>query len=192
MSRTFFKIFGTALAVFLAFSINANAQLNAGSFGVGAMFAGSSQTAMGHFAFQDNLDLGLGIGYISNSYSSDEKGYKVPDAENTILLEAMGRLFLNKGKDVSPYVGGLLMYNSYPPVTTGTSKISKSEFGIAAIFGGQVFIAKGFAVYGHIALGYASYSEKTNPLVNGAFDATKNSINKISLSGSGIGAVFYF
>ncbi|MFC2130148.1 hypothetical protein ACFLSQ_01815 [Bacteroidota bacterium] len=191
MKRTTTKLFVAALAIFIAFSLNASAQLPAGSFGVGASFVGATPTANGFYALSSNLELGLGIGYQSESYDMDTEGYEAPDAETILYFQAMAKYFLAKGKDVSPYVGGILGYASGPTHATLSEEVSRTELAIGVIFGGQVFLAKQFAVYGHVALGYSSLSSTTDYTEPDIDDVTATT-SRITLSGSGIGAIFYF
>jgi hypothetical protein len=178
------------VAIFVATTLSSNAQLPGGSFGVGAQFGGSNSMAVGHYALTDNMDIGVGLGYVSTSYDYDEPGVTEQDPESHFGFQGMFRYFLAKGKDVSPYVGGFISYSSHPGHKSSYGEETKSDLGLGAIFGGQVFLAKNFAVYGHVALGWNQYTDDFSGK-EGVQDYT-NTETTISLSGSGVGAVFYF
>ena len=186
----FTKFLVTAFAIILAATTTSTAQLDQGSFGVGALFAGSSQLATGHFALGSNMDVGVGLGFNQESYSSDQEGYEAPDALTTLFFQGMFRYFLSKGKDVSPYVGGILAYYAYPTEEGNNYKETQTYIAFGGIFGGQVFIAKGLALYAQIALSYGM-DRTAYETSSGGGDYTWTT-STISLRGSGVGAVFYF
>jgi len=110
--------------------------------------------------------------------------------KTTLGLKAMLKYFLMKGKDVSPFVGGYINYISYPTEEGSTYEDKYSLLGIGGIFGAQAFLAKGFAVYGYAALGYEVKSFNRNFI--GSQPDENATYTTISLTGSGVGAVFYF
>ncbi len=174
--------------LFVAFAVTAQAQLKPGSFGIGANFSSYSPYAMVHYALSDNMELGAGLGLSSVSYDYENEDSE-PDSESTLHFVAIGKYFLDRGRDVSPYVGARIGYSSYPGESEYYEDYSRTNFSIGALFGGQVFLAKQFAVYANIGLGYSMLSE--NYESQGGDDAT-NSKTTISLDGSSIGAVFFF
>jgi hypothetical protein len=170
------RVFTVIIALFIAFSLDSSAQLQGGSFGIGANFGSSTSMAMGHFALSENLDLSAGLGYKSETTSYESENSE--DQEHSSMnFQAMLRYFLNKGRDVSPYIGGILNYNSH----SDENDEGTDDIGVSAVFGGQVFLAKQFAVYGHIALGFTTSSIEDY-----------STTTTLSLGGSAIGAVFYF
>ena len=183
------KRFLIIAALFLAtFAFAAQAQLKPGSFGIGANFGGSNPYAMVHYALSDNMELGAGLGLssVSYDYESDDE----PDSESTLHFVAIGKYFLDRGRDVSPYIGASLNYSSYPGEEREYyENYSKSSFGLGAFFGGEVFLAKQFAVYAQIGLGYSMYNVSYETQSG---DDHTNSRTTISLDGSSIGAVFFF
>ncbi|MFH1052614.1 MAG: hypothetical protein V1779_16970 [bacterium] len=173
------KFFIAAIAMFIGLSMSSYAQLEAGSIGIGASFVSGSPTANCFYALNDNMEVGVGLGYATTSYD-DESDY-APDAGSSINFTAMFKYFLSKGRDVSPFIGGMLEYNTLTQI--GAEK-GKGGLGFAAMFGGQAAIAKNLHVYGYVSLGYYSETDETNEV--------KPTYTTISLGGSGVGAIFYF
>jgi hypothetical protein len=175
------KLITVAIAMFIGLTMSSNAQLDAGSFGIGASFVSGSPVASGFYALSDNMELGVGLGYISESYDMDVEGFNAPDPGSQIYFNAMFKYFLSKGRDVSPFIGGLLDYSTVADIGDDNPK---TTLGLGAMFGGQAQIAKNLHIYGFVSLGYKKESEDEQDVTH--------TYTTISLIGSGIGAIFYF
>jgi len=175
------KFFVALIAMFIGLSMSSFAQLEAGSFGVGASFIGSAPTANGFYAFAENMEIGVGLGYQTVNYDMDVDDFNAPDPGSTLNFIGMFKYFLAKGREVSPFVGGMLEYSSDTDIgeddaTTG--------LGLGAMFGGQGEIAKNLHIYGYVSLGYYKTSSVQ--------DEVTHTYTYITLAGSGVGAIFYF
>jgi len=177
------KFFVAAIAMFIGLTLSSNAQLNAGSFGIGAFFGGSTETAQGFYALADNMEIGVGLGYISKSQGYELNGNTSESSASGLTFQGIFHYYLSKGRDVSPFLGGILSYSS---TSDYGADDPNTEIGLSAVFGGQAFLAKNFSVYGQIALGYQKQSSPKDN-AGGTYNWTY-----VSLSGSGIGAIFYF
>jgi len=179
--KTGTKFFVAVIAMFIGLSMSSFAQLEAGSFGVGASFVGSTPVATGFYALSDNMEVGVGLGYKTENYDVDVEGFQAPDPGTTLNFVGMFKYFLSKGRDVSPFVGGMLEYLSETEIG---HEDAVTGLGFGAMFGGQAAIAKNLHVYGYVSLGYYSMSSKE--------DDVTYTYTAISLAGSGVGAIFYF
>ena len=183
------KLFISVFAVFFALTLNSNAQLEQGSLGVGASFVSSSPMAEIHYVLQSNIDVGIGLSY--NSTSTDQQiDLENKTDESSFTVEGFIKYFLKKGKDVSPYVGGALLYSSGPNDESSVLTYTRSAFGLGVFFGGQVFLAKQFAVFGQVGLSYISHTT-TQDKKSDNKDLTDTQTN-LTIGGSGVGAIFYF
>jgi len=179
------KFFVAAIAMFIGLSMSSYAQLEAGSFGIGASFISSSPTATGFYAFAENMELGVGLGYQTVSYDQDVDNFNAPDPGSTLNFMGMFKYFLAKGRDVSPFVGAMVEYSSDLGIGEDNSI---NGLGFGAMFGGQGAIAKNLHIYGYVSLGYYS----TSKVINDTDPEVTEKYTFITLAGSGVGAIFYF
>ncbi len=175
------KFFVAAIAMFIGLSMSSYAQLEAGSFGVGASFVSSTPMAMGYYALAENMEIGVGLGYQTRNYDMDVEGFNAPDPGSSMNFTGMFKYFLSKGRDVSPFVGGMIEYSS--DLDIGDEN-ALTGLGFGAMFGGQAAIAKNLQVFGYVSLGYYSTSQEQ--------DEVTHTYTYITLAGSGVGAIFYF
>jgi hypothetical protein len=175
------KFFIAAVAMFIGLSMSSFAQLEAGSFGIGAFFAGGSSTANGFYALAENMEIGVGLGYQSQNYDMDVDGFNAPDPGSELYFTGTFKYFLSKGRDVSPFVGGRLEYSS--DLAIGADD-PVTGLGLGAMFGAQGAIAKNLHIYGYVSLSYFTTSSVDQDVTS--------TYTYLTLSGSGVGAIFYF
>lgn len=135
----------------------------------------------------DNLQLELGIGYLS--VSADVPGDNDPDPLSSIAVALGGKYFLSNGP-VMPYLGLNGSYAILPTTKFNTTEITGNVMSLIAYFGAMSFIndSKTLAIFLQMGLGYNSGTVTTE--TNGSkSDASSGSFN---LGGSAIGAAIYF
>lgn len=179
------KFFVAVVAMFIGLSFSSFAQLEAGNFGIGANFSGSASTANGFYALAENMEIGVGLGYQTRSYDQDVDNFNAPDPGSTLNFSAMFKYFLSKGRDVSPFLGGMLEYSSDLGIGEDDPE---TGLGLGAMFGGQGAIAKNLHIYGYVSLGYYS----TSQVISNTDPKATETYTYITLAGSGVGAIFYF
>ena len=187
MKKAFLILFLFGMTAATAYS-----QLSTGSIGIGASFATEDTKANIHYCMSNNLELLIGLGYQSASISSDQAGYKAPDAQSIFSILGGVRFFLNKGKDVSPYVAGTLSYSSGPTTKDASYDLSKSDFQLAAVFGAQYNLAKNFGIYAHLGIMYDVASSTYKAPTGQSWPDYTAKVSTMVLGTSAIGAVFYF
>jgi hypothetical protein len=139
------------------------------------------------------MEVLVGLGYKSVSLSSDKEGAKSIDAQSTITFMGGIRYFISKGKDVSPYVAGTLLYASGPTIKTeGASDLSYSFMQLAAVFGAQYNLAKNFGIFGHFGIRYDISSINNKPPTGQTWKEYTDKTSALVFGTSAIGAVFYF
>lgn len=170
-----------ALAAMFIFAISeSKAQVPAGSFGLNAEFGSSAEELSLLYVLSHNLEIGLGIGYKSTTPTGDDvEG----DAVTEMGFNIYGAYFLSRG-DVNPYITLYLGYFMPPTEGSGSSEITYSNIDIAAAFGGQVFIAKNFAVYVEAGISFMMENRTANDKTTGQ--------SIMNLFTSAVGASLYF
>jgi hypothetical protein len=176
------KKFATlALAAMFLFAISeSKAQVPAGSFGLNAEFGSSAEELSLLYVVSHNLEIGLGIGYKSTTPTGDGV---TGDAVTEMGLNIYGAYYLSRG-DVNPYITLYLGYFKPPTQGSGTTETTFSDIDISAAFGGQVFLAKNFAVYVEAGLNFTMSSQTVNDVTTGT--------NIMNLFTSAVGASLYF
>lgn len=184
MKKSFLKVLSVAIfaATFL-FAINANAQLPKGVFG---LYSGLDNEGMHSgimYTLTDNLEAGLGLQIMSESYTSDADGFEAPDAKTYLGFNVWGAYYLSKG-DVNPFLELDVSYMGYPTEGEGDHEKTSYDLGVGLSFGAQAFIVKSFAIYGSVGLYYSMYRMTQNDVTGGT--------NTFSLFTASLGASFYF
>ncbi len=186
MRKSIKKLFqASLLAVVFFVATQSYAQLPVNTLGISASFASPSNMAGIIYTLSNNMELGVGILFNSESYSV-ESG-EAPDAKTTIGIGLHGSYYLSHG-DVSPYLQLGLGYTGFPKTTSGTSETTSNQVDISFAFGGHAFIVKSFAVWGQIGLGYSMHSTTQK---QGTLESTHGT-NMLNLFTSAVGASFYF
>ena len=192
------------LIISLIFVSEASAQLKPGSFGISASFAyrpaadGMSHAydaemkttmPMAHvlFAYTERLEIDLGVGIQSRSYTYEDGDE--PNSETTLAFQLGAKYFLDSKSNVSPYLGGALGYLRFPRIER--SGYDEVDFNVSAalIFGGQYFLDDNFALWAQIGLTANFIFERYE------YTTTINMTNQttvIDLSSTAVGASFYF
>lgn len=178
------------------------------SFGIGSnlnlsnptTFASSSgsytiseqATADFHLLFSPNFDFVFGLGLNSYSYKTDPLPYgsKENETETIYSLKFQARHLIFADKAVTPYWGAGLNYTAIPTRKGYNSEYDFNILSGSLFFGGQAYLAKNFALFAQIALSYSSYTRNEKDL--NTYKKTTYTMNFLSISGSSIGAVFYF
>jgi len=160
-----------------AFYVKSLSQIETPSFGVSAnfsfltnLYANSSTVgftlpkAEVHLLLTPHIDItmGLGITNISKTIDPEPPNYVKPDDQTIVLFNLTGKFLAMANKDVIPYFGLSFDYGTYPKYDGEYYDETSSSFGITLLFVGQAFISKHFAVFGHLGLGYGSYSITKN------------------------------
>lgn len=207
--KMFYRISYVSLIAFVCFAITMNAGVKEGDFGISASLALPSgitasaaipttvlsQLSLSYGASTNlsyvptgNLELDLGLGVVSISYSAPS-GQTAAKSQTAISLMLGGKYFLSS-KDVSPYLGAGFSYSSLPTITSGSTEVSGSLVTFIGFFGAQGFInaSKNVALFAQIGFGVNSGSITTK--VEGM--SAKNGISTINLGGSAFGGSIYF
>jgi hypothetical protein len=177
----------TLLVLIGAFAFAGRAIAQEDTWGIIASFSGDNSNAFIDCAVSQNLEIAVGLGLESVSYSYPS-GVTAPDSKTSLGIEAGVRYFL-KHADVSPYIGGLVMYTKSPDDKTGTTTTKNSAIAIQGIFGGQAMVSKNVGIFGHIGVTFNMATTTVEPQGGSSQDFKTNTL---SLFTSAVGAVFYF
>lgn len=182
MRKSIKRLFqASLLAVVFLVATQSYAHLPANTLGISASFASPSNMAGILYTLSNNLEVGVGVLFNSESYSQ-ETG-TAADSRTTIGLGLHGSYYLSQG-DVSPYFQLGLNYTGYPKEGSEPDEKTSNAIDINFAFGGHAFVVKSFAVWAQIGLGYSMYSETQNESTHGR--------NNLYLFTSAVGASFYF
>jgi hypothetical protein len=174
--KKFLVVLGLAVALCLFTPNESKAQLPDGAFGIGTSFDGGSPTLSGMYSFSPSFDLGLNLGYGSNSNSVEAGGSKTTVTSSQTSIGLTGRYFFVDNKRIDPFFSLGFDY--------GMADNSPDVLGLAFMFGGQTQIAENFFVYIATGIGYSSSSETVG--------AVTNSSSQLSFMTSSVGAIVYF
>lgn len=175
MMKKFLTIFSVALVLGL-FSTNVSkAQLPDGAFGIGSNFSDGVPALSALYSFSPSVDVGLNLGYSSNSTTNDITNTTVTTSQSTIGLGL--RYFFVDNKRIDPFFGLGFAYG------TGDNggPTNPSSMAVNFSFGGQTQLAENFFVY--IATGVTYGSTEIN---------NNQSSSSLSLGTTSVGAIVYF
>lgn len=182
--KKFLSIVSVALVLFLFNTIKSEAQLPAGSVGIGSNFTSGVPGLSFFYAPSKSFDLGLNLGYTSSS--QDLAGTSASTSQTQVGLAA--RLFVADTKTIDPFVSLGLTYSDTGLNVVESAGVGAKAYALSAMFGGQTEIATNFFVY--ISTGLV-YGVSTAEIKSG--NNTQNSTNSvITLGTSAVGALIYF
>lgn len=174
--KKFLTIFSVVLVLGL-FSTNVSkAQLPDGAFGIGTSFSNGTPSLSGMYAFSPSFDLGLSLGYTSNSSSIEANNNKVTSTSSETAIGLTARYFFVDNKRIDPFFSLGFGY--------GTADNTPDNMGLSFMFGGQTQIAENFFVYIATGIGYNSSSETVS-------DVTRTN-SQITFMTTSVGAIVYF
>jgi hypothetical protein len=119
-------------------------QLKKGSYGIQTGVLGNSTTLGGVYNLQENLRLGVDLGFGSSSPS-------VGSSSSTFDIGAGIAYYLGTGDNLSTFVGGKIAFGS-----TSVSGASSSSFGINGQFGAEYWFSPRLSLSGILQLGFSS------------------------------------
>lgn len=174
--KKFISVLSVALVLCFFTTNESKAQLPDGAFGIGSSFSNGSPTLSGMYSFSPAFDLGLNLGYISNSSSVEANGSKNTSTSSQTSIGLTGRYFFVDNKRIDPFFSFGLGY--------ATADNTPDELGFSLMFGGQTQIAENFFVYIATGIGYNSSSETVGNITR--------SNSELSFMTSSVGAIVYF
>lgn len=178
--KKFLAVLGLAVALCLFTPNESKAQLPDGAFGIGTSFDGGSPTLSGLYSFSPSFDLGLNLGYTSNSTKAEVNGNSSTVSSSSSSIGLTGRYFFVDNKRIDPFFS--LGFNYEMPDN------QPDALGLAFMFGGQTQIAENFFVYIATGIGYNTSSKETTSL--GVTQKVTNS--SLSFITTSVGAIVYF
>lgn len=183
------------VAVYACSAVHSQAQLERGSFGIGASFAFNQVPfAQMHFATSEKFQLDLGFG-IQNSDTEFGDTTASIDASTTSFTVAGGAKIFFGSEDVVPFIGIGVSYSSIPTFEISDPNnddnllsAEANAIGVSLGFGGQGYIAKNIALNATIVVAYVSTTADFTILDS----KVEQTLTAISFGGSSVGASFYF
>lgn len=175
--KRFLTLFTIVLVLGLFSTNESKAQLPDGAFGIGTSFANGTPTLSGLYSFSPSFDLGLNLGYTSDSRSVEVNGNKSTSTSSATSIGLTGRYFLADNKRIDPFLSLGFDY--------GMADNSPDVLGLSFMFGGQTQIAENFFVYIATGVGYTSSSEEVS-------GTTTVSNSQLSFMTTSVGAIIYW
>lgn len=173
--KKFLTVLSLALVLCFFTTNESKAQLPDGAFGIGGSFAASTPTLSGMYAFSPSFDMGLNLGYTSNSGTNDISNTTTTTSQTQLSLGF--RYFFVDNKRIDPFFGLGIGYGT----SDNGGTFNPSTLGLNFMFGGQTQIAENFFVY--LATGISYSSTKTSD---------NSSASTISFGTTAVGAIVYF
>lgn len=150
---------------------------------LGSLTISTAATSSFNILLSDNLQLDLGLGYLSVTPNEG-------DGVNTVSIGAGVKYFMGKG-DVSPYITGGFSFTNLPTITSVGTERTGNMITFLAAYGAQAYLnsSNTVALFVQMGLGYNTGSITTD-ITGGS--STTTSISNLNLGGSAVGVTVYF